>query len=161
FAPQLTVKRRDGDPSRFIIEVSGLTWFRLRALEKSGMTPDRWRSVLVVRVLREGASAEEMPPLAGTYRVDGDSLRFESRFPVEPGVRYEAEFSEHVLHHLAASLRDTGPGVTGEPGYKSKMTVEFGDPRPPVKPTVTVIAVYPSASALPENLLRFYIHFSA
>ena len=34
-------------------------------------------------------------------------------------------------------------------------------PKAKLKPTAVVVAVYPSGEQLPENLLRFYIHFSA
>src|SRR5262249_20228739 len=63
------------------------------------------------------------------------------RFPLEPGVRYRAVF-----------------GPADRPGERIETIVSL--PRRPTVPT-TVIHVYPSASRLPENQLKFYLHFSA
>ena len=50
------------------------------------MTRDRWTSFLAVRVVREEPpEPDEAPPLLGSYRVAGDVIRFEPRFPLEPG----------------------------------------------------------------------------
>jgi hypothetical protein len=83
---------------------------------------------------------DELPPLLGTYSVTRETLSFKPRFPLQRGVRYRA------------AVRATG----------DKLPVEktFLLPKPQMPPTV-VTQVYPTRSALPENLLRFYIHFSA
>ena len=47
----------------------------------------------------------------------------------------------------------------GEP--PKKLVAEFSLPEQPAPSTTNVTEVYPSATTLPENLLRFYIHFSA
>ena len=126
------------------------------------MTPDRWRSFLKVRVVRVKAGADEAPPMLGTYRVAGDSLRFEPRFPIEPGVRYRADFDPVRLHELARSLSPAAAGDDGrKPPTSARLTAEFSLPGRTAQPSAIVTAVYPSRSTLPENLLRFYIHFSA
>ena len=43
---------------------------------------------------------------------------------------------------------------------KASETVLFL-PKPVRKPTTVVAQVYPTANHLPENLLKFYLHFSA
>jgi hypothetical protein len=160
--PTLAVKKRDGDPTRFIVEVSGLQRDNVRALGKTEMTPERWQSFLVVRVLREdGNAADDSPPVLGTYRVDGNVLRFEPKFPMEPGVRYQAEFYPLVLQALTSPRPRADVNSERTLRDRFKLAAEFCEPRPPATPTATVTAVYPTRSVLPENLLRFYIHFSA
>lgn len=144
------MKQRDGDPTRIVVEATGLDPSAVRTLKKADAAPDRWRAFLTIRVIREGTGgADDTPGLLGTYRLDGDVLRFEPRFPIEPGVRYRAEFDPRGL--LAA----------GKAASRPAMTAELSIGRTSGPPTATVTAVYPTRAALPENLLRFYIHFSA
>jgi hypothetical protein len=80
------------------------------------------------------------PPILGSCRRDGSALIFEPRFPLQPGMRYRAVYTH-----------GSGEPVTGS----------FDIPKPVAKPSTVVEHVYPSASRLPENQLKFYIHFSA
>jgi hypothetical protein len=145
------MKPRDDDPRRFVVEASGLDPSALRSAKDSGK--DGWRSFLIVRVVEDPGSkvAQDAPPLLGTYRLNGDILRFEPRYPVEPGVRYRAEFDPKGL------LPPAGGAASGRP----PMTAEFSIGRLSGPPTAMVTTVYPSRDVLPENLLRFYIHFTA
>jgi hypothetical protein len=85
-------------------------------------------------------SKADVPPLLGTYSVAGSTLSFKPRFPLQRGVRYRA------------AVRAAG----------DKLPVEqmFLLPKPQAATTV-VEHVYPTRDVLPENLLRFYVHFSA
>jgi hypothetical protein len=87
-----------------------------------------------------------MPPMLGNYRVASDRLRFEPQFPLEPGVKYRAVFRPARLN---------GKGVGEE------IAAVFEMPRRDSTPTTEVTRIYPSADELPENLLKFYLHFSA
>jgi hypothetical protein len=81
-----------------------------------------------------------MPAIAGAYTVDqGGELTFQPAFALEPGVPYKATF------RLSSETA----------------TATFLAPKPKVVSTTTVERVYPSANQLPENQLKFYIHFSA
>ena len=40
------------------------------------------------------------------------------------------------------------------------LSLEFATPEQPSTPPAEVTHIYPSSDRLPENLLRFYIHFS-
>lgn len=84
-----------------------------------------------------GDPAVDKPAIAGSYDFDAAGLHFRPRFPFVPGVTYTAR-----LEFGGATLvrRFEVPAPAGRP------------PR--------VLAVFPSGDALPENLLRFYIHFS-
>jgi hypothetical protein len=99
--------------------------------------------VFTVRV--EGKA--DVPPLLGTYEVVGSTLEFKPRFPLQRGVRYRA-----VVH------ADKLPRHDGEKYSPAEQV--FFLPRADVPPTV-VQQVYPTRDVVPENLLRFYIHFSA
>ncbi len=153
--PRLVWTPRGGDPSRAVVEVVGSDPVAVTALEGPEVTAEHWRSFLSVKVHREGKT-DDLPPLLGRYRVDGQVLRFEPRFPLEPGVRYRAEFDPARLQALSP-LQPLDRKPTGAP----RLTADFSLPQRATQPTAVVAAVYPSASRLPENLLRFYIHFSA
>jgi len=94
----------------------------------------------VFGVFAEQTAAMTMPPMAGTWVVADKTLRFEPRFPLTRGVRYRAE------------LRLPGAAA---------VIARFELP-PDLTPSTTVVAqIYPSAPEIPENQLKFYVHFSA
>jgi hypothetical protein len=90
---------------------------------------------------------KDVPSLLGEYTVKDQSLSFKPRFPLQRGVRYRA-----VLHP------DKLPTAGGEKYAAVEETFLLAKPK--TAPTI-VEHVYPSADTLPENLLRFYFHFSA
>ena len=97
-------------------------------------------SVLRVYVARDGALPDaEAPSVAGEYARDAGVLAFTPLFPPEPGVTYRA-----VLR-------------VGDKPLIADLTVPS---RRPAAATV-VKQVYPTGDTLPENLLKFYVHFSA
>jgi hypothetical protein len=77
--------------------------------------------------------------LLGEYTVETGTLRFTPRFPLDPGLRYRVEFT----------------------GGAAPVVARFDIPKVEVEPTAVVEHIYPSRSRLPENQLKFYIHFSA
>lgn len=109
------------------VEVSGLPEsFMHRTLEQ-------WAESLRVTV----AGIKNDASLLGTHTLLDGTLKFEPRFPFEPGVKYRAIFKQ-------------GDAETSH---------EFTIPKPKVVPG-TVSAIFPSAGTIPENTLRFYVHFS-
>lgn len=132
---------RQGDKAT--VDVGGLSQADLDRLAKADWEAREWASVFAVYVAGQGSGRT---PILGMYRVEGGRLKFEPRFPFIPGLRYRAEFHPGLL----SGREDLAP-----------VTAEFTLPKPaPAAPTV-VRQVYPSRSTLPENLLKFYIHFSA
>jgi hypothetical protein len=101
-------------------------------------------SMLQVFVADSGPDA---PPMSGETMVTDGRLRFTPRHPLKAGVRYRARLR---LSQLPGGHPDA-PDVTAE------FALPAGDPRP----KATIEHVYPTASRLPENQLKFYIHFSA
>ena len=85
----------------------------------------------------------DLPPVAGSYRLEAGALVFEPRYPPAAGVSYRAVFEPAAL------------GLSGEGS-----SLRFDVPRPRTPPTF-VEHVYPSANVLPENQLKLYVHFSA
>jgi hypothetical protein len=96
-----------------------------------------FEKIFRVFVVQDGTAATE--PMAGDYSVERNQLIFKPRYKLQPGVTYKAIFK----------LADE----TGD--------METTVPKPKVVATTFVERVYPSASVLPENQLKFYIHFSA
>ena len=93
----------------------------------------------VYAVTGSAAPADDAPPMAGEYRVESDRLIFEPQFPLDPGVTYRAV------------LRSGG----------GQLTADFTAPARPATALTSVTQIYPTADVLPENLLKFYVHFSA
>jgi hypothetical protein len=134
--------------TRGAFEVVGLDPRDLAALAAASPTPDDWARLFSVTV-DDGrtAGAKDRPPILGTYRLGRDAVRFEPRFPLDRGVAYRAVFD---------------PSRLSSAGLRAKSIVEVVRLRPPESAaTATVAHVYPTASTLPENLLKFYLHFSA
>ncbi len=151
-----TVDPKDG---KVCAGVLGVDPEILSILESKQLTQGQWSSFFSVRVVSDSkAGAEEAPPLWGRYEIADRVIRFVPRFPPETGVVYRAEFDPARLRSLAKELSTaiviTEP-KTPEPPITSTFSIEKTE-----VPPASVTAVYPSGERLPENLLRFYIHFS-
>jgi len=124
-----------------VVEVRGLPEEMLARIKSAQLTAKDWAPIF--RVVVSGGTNEELlsrPPLAGDYTITETGVRFNPQFPLVPGREYVA-----VLHD-----QPKGPPTL----------VKLSLPRPTPGPRVAISAVYPSANRLPENTLRFYIHFS-
>jgi hypothetical protein len=122
----------------WVIEARHLPAEWLRRWERQPPTPEQWRVLFPVRV---AGGAADRPALAGNYTLTPIGVRFEPLFPLAAGREYQAEL------RLSADR---------EPEVQARLKMPAPDPGPRVR----VVAVYPSAAVLPENTLRFYIHFS-
>jgi hypothetical protein len=80
-----------------------------------------------------------LPPIAGSYDFKNGILTFRPQFPFQSNVKYRA-----VLRAAEKTISST-----------------HSIPAPPIDSTTTVAAIYPAVDALPENVLKFYIVFSA
>jgi hypothetical protein len=124
-------------------EVIGLQQSDLQALAGVQWAPDRWSALFGVYV--EGQKTP--PAMLGTWRIQDGVLRFEPRFPLRSGLRYRAVFD-------AAQL-------PGNPRSTTPLVAHFALPKSAPAPVTTVDHVFPTTNHLPENVLKFYIHFSA
>ncbi|MFO0823176.1 MAG: hypothetical protein U0792_08655 [Gemmataceae bacterium] len=128
-----------GDPPT--VEATGLPKELLARLKMAKLNAKEWAPIF--RVVVGGGTNEEVLsriPLAGEYAITDTGLRFEPQFPLVPGREYVA-----ILEHQPK-----------QPPLLIKLMVA----KPPPGPRVAISAVYPSANWLPENTLRFYIHFT-
>jgi hypothetical protein len=80
---------------------------------------------------------------------------------MEPGVRYQAEFDPAQLDAVVLALAPQRESSEAEPRPADKLSAEFSLPARLAQPTTRVVEVDPTRATLPENLLRFYIRFSA
>jgi hypothetical protein len=134
-------QRTDGTEAS--VDAEGWDPHPSNALARRERSVADWQAILVVRVIQDGpqGAKEPVPPLTGRYQFDGTTLRFTPRYPLEPGMTYRAELA----------------GERGKPPVVADFKVPSRKPSAPSG----VTGVFPSAAVLPENLLRFYIHFSA
>jgi hypothetical protein len=95
------------------------------------------------------------------YRVDQDKIRFEPRFPLASGLRYRAEFNPIALDALTSAIAHGHRQAGTKPVSTPKLVADLSVPELAATPTTSVTNIYPSRAIVPENLLRFYIHFSA
>jgi hypothetical protein len=136
-----------GEP-RAAFEVIGLDPAALTGLAPGRTGAETWSPLFaVVTVPGDSPPVAPRPSILGTYRVEVESgvIRFQPRFPLEPGVVYRARFDPSGL--------PAGAGPV--------LTADFSLPRKPATPTTRVSAVYPTRDTLPDNLLKFYVEFSA
>lgn len=117
------------------IEVVDVPLDQLRAIEGT-QSREAWTAILRIAV---GAGADQ-PAAVGQYAIEAGRIRFTPMFPLDAGRQYHVTFAP--------------PG--GE-----VVTATVGLPAADTTPKTMVSQVFPSADALPENQLRFYIHFSA
>lgn len=134
--------------AEIVLDATGGLHFRVTGLParqgSAASWVERWREQFRVYVDngRTAASqAPELPPLLGSYHAEDGVLVFRPRFPLQPGLRYRA--------------------VLGKSGEGQPLVHFFDLPTEHIEPMTHVAAVYPSADLLPENLLKFYLHFSA
>lgn len=132
-----------------LIEVSGVDQRNLQALDRSRWDGARWQQLLAVYAEpRDWIGNPGLPPMIGTYRVSGDAIVFEPQFPLDPGVTYRVSFRPARL-----------PLSDGIPVTPVASTYQV--PARDLRPTTAVSGVFPTSDVLPENLLKFYVHFSA
>jgi len=132
---------RAGSATSPRFEVRGLSEAQLNSLRTRNWNHEDWAQLFAVHVHRK--STQPLPAIYGDYTVATDRLIFEPAFPLKPGLTYHASF-----HSGAISSEST------------RVKQLFTLPRGPSKPAAAVVQVYPSGPVLPENQLKFYIHFS-
>ncbi len=94
---------------------------------------------LQMKVWIAGTNTSKFPSLAGETNNTGSTITFTPRFPLRKGIRYVVKLLD---------------------GDTTRLTEDVFLPKTKT-PKTRVVAVYPSAPTIPENVLRFYIEFSA
>ena len=93
------------------------------------------------------------PTLLGHSRPHPAGLRFEPRLPFVRGMTYTACVD---LDRLERAV----PGMPPGDRARSTLQLTFELPEIAVQEAPRVTAIWPVGESVPENLLRFYIHFS-
>ena len=138
--PRVELTRAHGDGK--CVEVIGIDQKVLAAIDANALSGEH----PLFEVFVAGAAADA-PAALGTTSASEGRLRFVPKYPFQGGLRYRA-----VLH--LARL----PG--GDP-QSGDLVEEFDIPKPPPQPPAAIEHIYPTADALPENQLKFYLHFTA
>jgi hypothetical protein len=129
------------------VQVSGLSGAALRELSVSSFSPEQWGQLFSVYASQGDLISDvRIPPMIGRYFVASNLLCFEPQFPLQEGVRYRAVFRPGKL---------PGVNLATEP-----ITSIYDLPKRAADASTVVTEVYPTADVLPENLLKFYLHFS-
>lgn len=133
--------------NRVAVEVFGLGDAALQALRQTNWTIAQWQRLFAVHAEQGDLFADVgRPPMLGVYRVEAGFIRFYPQFALAPGLSYQAAFYPGQL----PGARDAGPLV-------SSVFTLFGRQ---TGPGTVVTQIHPTAGVLPENLLKFYVHFS-
>ncbi|HVS62224.1 MAG TPA: hypothetical protein VMT85_01850 [Thermoanaerobaculia bacterium] len=123
------------------IDAAGLGDELLDRLRREPLGFEDWSAVFTVAAAETAAAEGAQPeatPIAGDYRVTADAVRFLPAEPFERGASYSVRW-----------LDSTETELTFEPS------------RDGAPATTQVVAIYPSADNLPQNLARFHIQFTA
>ncbi len=109
---------------------------------------ETWRKIFPMTVESgDLLSAMETPAMLGSYQTSPKTVTFVPQYRLTPGLKYRATLNLSKL-----------PGYTGK---SALITSTHTVAALKLTPTTVVSQVYPSADVLPENLLKFYLHFSA
>jgi hypothetical protein len=139
------------------VTLSGFDASALRRLRRAALSDEQWQSAFSVYAENSPtALAGSIPPILGNYQVTSDGVSFTPRYPLVTGMAYCAVA---VPDWLVWLLANHGRPRGGQ-AYR-KITLQFSLPESSVAPSTKVSAVYPSSDRLPEDLLRFYVYFSA
>jgi hypothetical protein len=131
------------------VEIAGVEKETLGRLQATSFTQENWPKVLSVYAGQDALTNYlDLPPMLGRHQIVDGLICFVPQFPLDRGVPYRAVFRPS---NLPGSL-DTRARV---------IVSEIQLPVVQREPVTTVVQVYPSGDELPENLLKFYIHFSA
>lgn len=144
---------RDKTDRPIAVEAVGLPTLELAKLSQRDDANEHFARLLAVFVVHDRA-ADELPPMAGSWTVSDSTLRFNPRFPLIAGTRYRARLQS------SEAISNPGSGTKSNSTIPKPIILEFEVPAEQPGEPNEVVQVYPSAGTLPENNLRFYIHFS-
>ena len=151
--PRIALRAAQQPGGSATVDVVGLPAADLAALRAAALTAEQWRALLRVTVAGGAAEAAARPAVVGDYAVAGGVLRFTPRYPFDPGRPYRVVFAPDRLPAAAAGAH--------APWRRRPLTATVGLPAVERAPATRVERIYPSGAELPENQLRFYVHFSA
>jgi len=132
-------------PKEFLA-VSGFSDTQWKRIEKRNLSQNDWQKIFRITVGK--SRRKNQSSMLGIFRVLGKekSIRFEPGFPLRHGTNYVVTFDLEMLSLRRQNNRtiEKTIAVPEKANYKPSR----------------VAYVYPSSNKLPENQLKFYIHFS-
>ncbi len=140
----------DNDTSGKVVRiaVSGLDDATLAACAKRKSDPETWEAAARVKLPAANEDdARQLPALLGRWFVKDKTLLFEPRFPYSAGTAYRLTLDPARL--LDPAAKESKP-----------LSFDLQMPKKDLTPVTKIVNVYPTRKVLPENQLRFYIHFS-
>lgn len=123
-------------------EVVGLSKDALNSI-KATLADKNAPTPLAVYLVADNGKPSKTP-LNGVTSIENGVVRFRPRFPLDAGQSYRAIFHPK-----------------GNDAQSAALTRSFSLPKKASGPATTITAVYPTQDVLPENQLKFYLHFSA
>ncbi|MCZ6515567.1 MAG: hypothetical protein O6850_06860, partial [Acidobacteria bacterium] len=111
-AVKIQLERVDEEGTESVFKVVG--W--VGVLEFHLLTPEQGRKIFAVYVESDSfvsaaeANIGRIPPVAGSYRWEDGVLRFQPRYPLQPGLRYRAVFTPP--HSTSTSEAEAAKPVT-------------------------------------------------
>ncbi len=142
---QISVNTEPASDGYGWVTVKGVSSRTLTQLRKNNPDFHTWQRMFSVQLKPQSApqsNNNEWHNVAGQYDVLDTTLRFVPSFPPLQGLAYRVSVQVH----------DHEP---------TKGVFVFNEAASPVHATTEVSAIYPSASRIPENTLRLYLHFSS
>lgn len=139
---------KGSDGKSMMIAVTGLGDAALKACtERDAKSPD-WEKAARAQIAG-GSDAEiaQRPAILGSWRVAGNELLFEPRFPFLAGTPLRVTIDPPML-------------IDPKAGKSNRLTFDLHMPKKDLTPVTKIENIFPSRKVLPENQLRFYIHFS-
>ncbi len=106
----------------------------------SGLSQDELASAVRVYVSETQEIPRDRPSVLGQLTIDPRGILFAPKYPLTAGVRYWIVVAQRPDSRITASLLIDAPKL---------------------KPSTRVTEIYPTVDRLPENLLKFYVYFSA
>ena len=138
----------EGNTNTAYVAVAGIPSSTLEKLKQWPRNAPDWSRLLAMFVHNDGGIVDPFAlSMAGEHVIAGDELQFRPQFPLTRGLEYRAEFRPAVLPG----------GKHDQAAVATRLRLEKT-----AKPAPTFVTqIYPTAEKLPENVLKFYIYFSA
>jgi hypothetical protein len=146
-APDLYFHADTADPAYGSVDLENLSTETIAQLRRDNPSAARWQSLFSVLAEQEDQPENgTLPAVLGQYELLQDRVRFTPHFRPVPGLKYRVNAD---LSTLPGSITSTS------------LSILFSLPQESPVTSTAVDNIFPSGGELPENLLRFYVYFSA
>jgi hypothetical protein len=141
---RVELQRAKDDRGPHVVIVRGLSSKHLKRLKNVKWDTAQWNKLLSLHT----GDAADLPAVTGEHAVREDRLVFVPKYPLRKGLSYRVVFLPGAI-----------PGA--EDAAAAPIVKRFSLAKPKIVASTSVAQVYPTGDKLPENLLKFYLEFSA